>query len=269
MDEKIEFFRSLDSVIIPHDWTYFHHSTSYMPTHIKERFDAGKYARCWTTVPTEDFTIRREMSFVDRDSRIKDALDYRKPMSELSVLYNLPDYAKPFCIRVIIPKITRVRDGSLPVSEDYKREHERIYSGYGDWRHAKLTDKEKIIIIGRSTTDEVSGKSVDILYGIRECDVDLYYNSLVDALINGFVEETEPNFSQGKYGDFYPGTYGIPKINDLSRFKGEPSEFELELLEDYKEELEGKDGTLSHIPDGLKYRRMYDNYQPRNNVPMI
>ena len=50
----------------------------------------------------------------------------------------------------------------------------REYRGLGDMRHPKLAGKEHIIMIGSSTVDEVSGKTIDILYGIREQDAIRY-----------------------------------------------------------------------------------------------
>ena len=37
----------------------------------------GKFMRNWTRLPQNEFTIRREMSFVTRDDRINEVLDYK------------------------------------------------------------------------------------------------------------------------------------------------------------------------------------------------
>lgn len=262
--EKIKFLRDLDSIIMPSLFTYFHHSTSYIPQELKKKAVNGKYMRNWTSIPTEEFTITKKMSFVERDDRIKETLDYRKPLSSTSIMYTLVDYSKPFCIRVIMPKLDSVMKDKLPLSDEYKREYSQLYYGYGDGRHPKLKEGERIIIIGNSITDEVSGKFVDIFYGIRECDLDMYYNAVIETLRTGYTEDSTVNLSTldrfGRSTNFYPQSYSIPKDSNPNRYIGTPSEFEEELYEDYKDALEGNDDSLPAIEDSYYYSKLYNNY---------
>lgn len=270
MKEKIEFLRKMNLIIVPFDFTYFHHSTSYISPKIKERMTHGKYMRNWTSLPLNEFVIKGEMSFVERDDRIKETFDYRKPLSEANIIYNLPDYSKPFCIRVIIPKIDSARKDILPISAEYKKEFEKIYRGYGDGRHPKLKGGEKIILIGTSMTDEVSGKIVDIFYGVRECDIELYYNCVMETIKNGYSIDANVNLlsfdKYGRYTNFYPQSYSIEKSSNMNRYIGSPSEFEMELFEDYKDDLNNNDSELPRINNHYKYYKLYNNYGIGTNV---
>ena len=265
MNTKIENLRKMNQIIIPNTFTYLHHSTSYIPEYLKKRMLYGQYVRTWTSLPHDEFVINREMSFVERDDRIKDTLAFRKPLKDTRILYTLYDYSKPFCIRVIIPNHYAVRGGLLPVDENYKREIEKIYSGYGDGRHAKLKHGEKILLFGSTRTDEISGKSIDIFYGVRECDLTIYYYSVLNTIKKGFVINPEPNISNNRFGNFFPYNYSIDKSDD-SRYSGDVSEFELELLDDYKDELEGKDGELPRIDNPYKYHKLYENYSINKKI---
>lgn len=267
MEEKIEFLRKIDSIIIPLNFTYFHHSTSYIPTRIKEKLIQGKYIRSWTTLPQNEFVIKSEMSFVERDARIKEVFDYKRPLSEASIMYALPDYSKPFCIRVIIPKLSTVMRNLLPVSEEYKKEFQKLYYGYGDGRHPKLKNGERIILIGSSIVDEISGKMVDIFYGVRECDIDLYFNSVVETIKSGYRHDSNVDLSTfdqfGRNTNFFPQSYSIAKSSNEKRYSGSPSEFELELLEDYQENLKEDHSELPPIDNKHKYYELYNHYQER------
>ena len=271
MLEKIDFLRNMENIIIPYSFTYLNHSTSYIPEELKQRAERGKYMHNWSTLPVDNFTVEKEMSFVERDQRIKDALEYNKPLSDVSIIYQLKDYSKPFMIRVIIPKLDYVRSGALGVSEEYKSELMDIYRGYGDMRHPKLASGEKIYIFGNSSTDEVSGKVVDIFYGIREKDVDLYLASVLQTQYNGYTTDLTVNLSTfdefGRNKEFYPESYALPKEYLVRRYAGKPSEFELELYNDYKDVLD-KEGELPalSVHDAIKYIDLYEKYKNKKVV---
>lgn len=269
MQEKIEFLRNLNEIIIPYNFTYFHHSTSYISEELKNRTMNGKFMRNWTRLPQNEFTIRKEMSFVTRDNRINEVLDYKKPLSSTSITYTLPDYSKPFCIRVIMPKIEAVMENKINTTNQYKEELQKIYRGYGDGRHPKLKGGEKIILIGSSTKDEVSGKAVDIFYGVRECDIDIYLKSVIETMKSGYIDNSEVNMQTfdeyGKNIEFYPQNYSIEKSKNENRYIGSPSEFEQELYEDYREELESNNSMLPRIFDHHKYYKLYNNYKNNKN----
>ena len=270
MQDRLEMLRNIDSIIIPSEFTYFHHSTTYIPLDIKNKLTNGKYMRNWSTLPTEEFTVKREMSFVERDNRIRSTLEYRQPLSDTRLTYNLPDFSKPFCIRVVMPKIEKIRKKEIITTDEYRKEMELIYRGYGDGRHPKLRNGEKIYIIGTTTTDEVSGKTIDIFYGVRECDIDLYFECVVKAITEGYTTETNANLDTldewGRPINYYPTNYAIRKANNMERYTGEHSLFEQELLEDYKDDLDITSDVIEPIKDHHKYYTLYENYEGKKVI---
>ena len=269
MKEKIDHLRSIGYVMIPEGFTYFDHHTTYMPQEIKDRFVSGKYTRNWNTLPTDEFTVRGEMSFTERDQRIGGTLEYRKPLSETDITYQLPDYSKPFCIRVIIPQIESIRSGKFQAGEDYRKTMEKIYGGYGDGRHQKLANGEKIIIIGNSMEDEISGKKIDVFYGVRERDLDFYFDKSAEAWTTGYSMDCQPNISQGRFSKFYSGSYVIPKSMNMERYQGSPSEFEAELYDDYKDYIP-ESGPIEKIPipEHYHFYKLYNNYANKGSMGM-
>jgi hypothetical protein len=165
-----------------------------------------------------------------------------------------------------MPKLNALRENAFPVSEEYKKQTIRRHMGLGDQRHAKLGHGEKIIIIGNLMEDEISGKKIDVFYGIRECDLDMYLNDVVRTINEGYSLDTRPNLSNGKYSDFYTKNYAIPKSMNMERYYGNPSEFESELREDYKYyfEQEGPLLELSYEEHSF-YHHLYDNYADRES----
>lgn len=274
MQEKINFLRNLDGIIIPYDFTYLHHSTSYIPKDLKNRTVNKGNIKNWTILPYNEFVIRKEMSFVTRDNRIEEVITQKKPLTTANIIYNLPDYSKPFCIRIIIPKINAVIENKISVSNEYKKELQKIYNGYGENRYPKLKGGEKIILIGSSTKDEISGKTIDIFYAIREFDIDLYIKSIAETIKSGYIENSEVNLQifdkYGKNIDFYPYSYSIEKNKTEERYIGVPSEFEQELYNDYKDEIE-KSQVLPRIFNHHKYYKLYNNYcicKNKNNIKL-
>ena len=149
--------------------------------------------------------------------------------------------------------------------EEYKTDFFQLSLGYGDGRHPKLKYGEKIIIIGNSLTDEVSGKQVDIFYGVREQDIDLYYNEVIKTIKEGYVNDSSIDTSKIDIYDtdtYYTQNYAIPKEDVFNRYNGSPTEFEEELYEDYKDILENNSGQLPKIDirTAIGYIRMYENY---------
>ena len=53
----LEYLRKLDRIIIPEEFTYFVHNTQFGK-------NEKKTDRMWEKIPTDSFTINKEMSFV-------------------------------------------------------------------------------------------------------------------------------------------------------------------------------------------------------------
>lgn len=273
MNERIEkiinYLREINFIIIPFEFTYLNHCTSFIPMDIKERMKNGKYIRNWTKLPVNEFVIKRSMSFSERDDMISETLSYRHPLSDMDITYQLPDYSKPFIIRVILPKRELMRQGKFEVNEDYQKDIERIYIG-GDYRHPKIFNNEKIYIIGYGLKDEISKKKIDIFYGVREKDLELYYKYVLKTINTGYKVDPDVQLSThdelDRFANFYPFSYIITKSADRSRYVDDgngKSAFERELLDDYKDDL-CDEGELLTLKDHYKYYCLYNDYGSNN-----
>ena len=192
IEDAISFLRGLDKIYIPNDYTYFHHNTYYQTEYDKEN---TTYSRAWVSIPVEDFYVSNSLSCVEMNDRISEALHYGG-REKASIAYAHPKECKTFAIRIIMPK-NRLSDDQysmMGLSPEEIQMLKREYAGLGDMRHPKLANKEHIIIIGSTTKDEVSGKDLDIVYGVREQDI-IYYanevarqNNIALALDNDYLD---------------------------------------------------------------------------------
>lgn len=171
--EALAYLQSIDRIVFPQEFTYFNHCACYTPKHLKPE---GK-TKAWSELPIPGFTIKGEMSFKERDDRIREALDYGS-VTNASISYGIAEGSIPFIIRVVIPKL---RSG-LDLSPEYQKKLQFEYRGLGDGRHPKLRGGEKIYTFASTKQDEVSGKAVDIFYGVREQDLILYANTVYAEL---------------------------------------------------------------------------------------
>lgn len=164
----LEYLRKLDRIIIPEEFTYFVHNTQFGK-------NEKKSDRMWEKIPTDSFTINKEMSFVERDARVREAFDYGGVKSA-STFYRVNPRGKNFQIRILIPKqhLSKEKQAELGITPEEQELLDKEYRGLGDNRHPKLKNGEKIYIFASSTVDEISGKKIDILYGIREQDIERY-----------------------------------------------------------------------------------------------
>lgn len=256
----LEALRKLDKVVIPESFTYWVHNTAYG---IKK----SKYERLWDEIPTEDFTVQREMSFVTRDDRVQEALSFGG-LHKASNSYGIHNGAKNFQIRVLMPKrnLSAQQIDDLQMSPEELSLLAREYNGLGDYRHPKLQGKEHIFIFASHQTDEISGATIDILYGIREQDIERYTRAAYQALrlpttdyfqMTSRTKNFRRNF-QSNDGDGYEAAgkdyaqaiskaYCLDRAPNLCRYQKRiingltgkpdivlPSEFEKEFLETIK-----------------------------------
>lgn len=181
----LTYLRNLDTIVIPEEFTYWVHNTLYGRN--EKRFD-----KMWEALPTNFFTVRREMSFVERDDRVRAAFDYGG-VEKAANSYAVNKRGKNFQIRVLMPKmnLTPKQMQDLGITEEEKRVNNLEYRGLGDNRHPKLKKDEKIYIFASSEIDEISGQKIDILYGIREQDLERYaklvHKSLEQQSLSSFT----------------------------------------------------------------------------------
>lgn len=257
--EAIEYLKSLDSIVVPSQFTYFNHCTCYQNSKIQTEM---KSRGTWTGLPLNNVVLTQEMSFVERNRRIIEALEYGS-VERANISYHSTPLSKNFILRVIMPKqnLSLQDKENLGITEEYQEKLRSEYRGFGDGRHPKLGKGEKILIFACSTVDEISKKNIDIFYGVREQDVIMYANKVANELQkqNEFPECILPTATQSPGNSYYlfdrnldnfdKDTYSIKKSKDFSRYKErwilgtsgpiqiKDSEFEVEYQEEIKREL--------------------------------
>lgn len=181
--EDLKFLRGLDRIIIPKEFTYWCHSTMYKPL---EDCHTQSDKRCWNQIPTSNFTIKKEMSFVGRVQRVNDALDYG---SLPTITYANTVASLPFQIRVLQPKHEYVE--SLYKDVTVQRQHYFAERGLGDGRHPKLPGNTKLYVFSFAQKDDVSDQSIDIVYCVDKKDI-----SLIAGLVKNTIREGNVSYNR-------------------------------------------------------------------------
>lgn len=161
--DDLAYLRNLDNIVIPKEYTYWCHSTMYKP---KEDCVSVSDNRCWNELPTDNFVIKKEMSFVGRTQRVNQALDYG---NDPSLSYANTKDSLPFQIRVLQPKHQYVTS----LYEDQKDQSRHFFCerGLGDGRHPKLPGNTEVFVFAFSRKDDVSDGKIDIVYAITKEDI--------------------------------------------------------------------------------------------------
>lgn len=174
----LEYLRKLNKIVIPKEFTYFVHNTLYGK-------NEKPYDKMWEELPTDSFTVNRDMSFVERDDRVKEAFDYGG-VTKAANSYSVNSRGKNFQIRLLMPKrfLSKEQLDELDITPEEQKLLRMEYNGLGDQRHPKIKRNEKKYIFASSQKDEISGENIDILYGIREQDIERYAKLVHKALKN-------------------------------------------------------------------------------------
>ena len=211
-ERNLQILRDMPEIFIPSDFTYWCHNTMYKP----EKDWAGPSdRRNWTEIPTDEITIKGEMSFVTKVQRIQSAVDFG---SKPSTRYANTENSLPFQIRVIHPKrncLKKMKDDGLITEDDFKKKI-RQCDGLGDYRHPKLPSKTKIYIIGSTTKDEISGEKIDIVYGVPEEDIELLTKQVLKDYTTNCKEDANYSIEDNYVSEAYRPTV-IAKNEDRSR----------------------------------------------------
>ena len=225
--EALQYLQSIDQIIMPPQFTYFNHCTSFQAEALQKN---KLFQKSWTQIPIDGFVIKKEMSFTERNQRIDEALGYGGK-EKAGIQYAMPNGAKAFIIRVIMPKknLSPEDKEKIGIDEVYNRTLQQEYMGLGDGRHPKLRHGEHILMFASSTIDEVSGQKIDILYGVREQDVIRYATAVKEALSiqNSYEECVIPTPERVPGAAYYEWdrdykfnreTYSISRNKDFNRY---------------------------------------------------
>ncbi len=225
MKSNLEYLRNLDEILLPQNFTYLHMNTYFQSERAKERYDEvhDEKSEAFTSIPTDTYNFNVITPFISREERVKEA---RKNPDSLIV--NYPGSSKPFDIRVILPKknLDTISKTNLNISDVDSKKLDLIYDGFGDQTRPKLF-ATNVVFIGSTLSDELTGDNIDILYAVREEDVDRY---LGDIERSDKIEKNESLGSNLKFNRFL--TYNP---NDSNFIKG--SLFEREY---YRDNYEGE-----------------------------
>lgn len=269
----LEYLRLLDKVVIPEEFTYFVHNT--LQGKNKESYD-----RMWEEMPTDSFTVKREMSFVERDSRVREALDYGGVIRAANS-YRVSPNGRAFQIRVLMPKqrLTKEQEEELKITPEEKKLLDMEYRGLGDNRHPKLKNGEKVYIFASSKQDEISGQNIDILYGIREQDIERYARAVHKTLkredLNRYtMPDRTASFKFGgdrgvaeeEYLNSVKNAYILDKepISAVKPVQKVPT-FEEKFAENYGDSFEASETLQIQDESLLRKLRMEQGVDPRMN----
>ena len=181
-NDSLQYLRALNTIVIPEEYTYWVHNTTYGK-------NENPQDKMFEEIPIDHFVVRGRMSFVERNARAIEAVEYGG-FNRAAIAYMPNPRGKKIQIRVIMPKQfpTKAQKEKLGLSAKENADLRAEYNGLGDARHPKLKNGEKILIFATSQIDEISRKSIDIFYGVREQDLERYVESVRDLMINTQVK---------------------------------------------------------------------------------
>ena len=260
VEEAKKYLENLQSVVFPQEYTYFIHCTTFSS---KENAEKNNNNRSWTELPTKNFVVSKEMSFVERKDRVREALDYGGLDRARNIYTSMPD-SKPFQIRVVIPRANLSEEEKTKLgfsNQDYRKFVFDNHLGKNG-RHPKLWNGEKIEIFATSTYDEVTKTQQDIFYGVREQDIIKYAEMVSRELEKGVtIQEDKIPQTRDAYDDWKTRPFSLQKAPNNYRYfrkyipdeKGsyqayQYSEFEKEYYDDIKKSVSSPKAKPSTSP---------------------
>ena len=178
-EDALKYLRKCSFIIMPSLYTYWCHSSLYSPY--------GKSnGKLWSFLPTDVVEVKKELSMLSRTQRFKYTVEHQD-LKHAPTYYKVDNNQSPmkyFQLKVVMPKnnLTTDEKKSLGKDDQYFLDYARAYSGLGDGRHPKLPNKTKIYLFGYMKKDEMSGKPIDTVWGVREEDLIDYANAVLNEL---------------------------------------------------------------------------------------
>ena len=225
--KNLQFLRDMPDIFIPSEFTYWCHSTMYKP---EKDWCSIRDKRNWTEIPTESFSINKDMSFVTKVQRLQTAVDFNKTPD---ITYANTENSLPFQIRIVQPRrisLKKLKEDGF-ISEDEFKKKMWNNNGLGDYRHPKLPKGTKIYIFGSTEKDEISGQKIDIVYGIAEEDIDIFVAKMLREYSSSCQEDANYCVVDGRVEEQNKPTI-ILKSENRSRLKDlsetEKAEYKIE-----------------------------------------
>lgn len=279
VEEAKKYLESLDSIIIPKEYTYFVNASTFCFPEL-DKLNAKKN---WTILPTSSFKVKREMSFWTREDLTTDLLKGNLKAGQRISYGELPKSTKPFQIRVIFPNKFLTEEEVKRIDLTKQEYDEITFKNYqfGRGRHPKIFDGEIIEIFSTSLYDEITGVKEDIFYGIRNQDLIKYAEIVSEELQKNqnIPMGKNPATLEGINHEWKHQTFALQKNQNNCRFlkkyfvdglKGQYSEFEVEYIQELRKnniDLEtvfgnSHDNTISNIEQllGIKIMPTYEEF---------
>jgi len=171
--EALEYLMQCRKIIVPSKFTYWCHSSQLQSN--PNATQNPKLSKLWSELPTNGFTVRNEMSFLSRKDRLEYARRYQS-LSSVPTSYTEVAGQEGFQIKVMMPRMNLTKEDfqSLGKDNEYQKNLSYQYRGLGDGRHPKLPNKSEVHMFGFMDHDEMSGKPIKTMIGVRGEDLIAY-----------------------------------------------------------------------------------------------
>lgn len=201
-EEALAYLRKCGKVFIPSKFTYWCHSGQ-----VKTNSDLTanpKFDKLWSEIPSDSFIVRGELSLLSKRQRLQ-YVGQHQSFEAAPTSYATVEGQEGFQIKVVVPKtqLSKQEFAELGKDEAYKRKLAFEDRGLGDGRHPKLSGKTKVLMFGFMNQDEMSGKQIKTVVGVREEDL-IAYASEVQSEIR----------EKAKFGIIENSEYAMPKSRE-------------------------------------------------------
>ena len=163
--EALQYLKQCKKIIIPSKFTYLCHSGQLQTDDSFE--NNAKYKKLWEAIPSEEFVVKGEMSFLSQRDRLQYVAEQRT-FDAAPTDYAGVEGQENFLIKVAFPKQNLTKDEYADLGKDDSeiKKLGYIHRGLGDGRHPKLPGKTKVHVFGFMNHDEMSGKEIKTIIGV-------------------------------------------------------------------------------------------------------
>lgn len=198
--ESLDYLKNQDCVIIPENYTYWVHNTSFNLPEYKSKYD-----KSWEAIPTKEFTVGKDMKCEAAYDIIMDMVHHKrqKPTSR----FIIPARAMPFRIIIVQPRHSHLKD--ICSKDDLKLRYAEE-DGLGEFRQPKVVEGTKFVVFACKNRDTKENEP-DTIYAVREQDLDDYVSELKRIQEKGLkIDKTKERY--GFQIDFERGTVKEPNM---------------------------------------------------------
>lgn len=202
-EDALAYLRQCGKIILPSKFSYFCHSSQVQTDSSYE--NKAKFSKLWKELPTDEFVTNSNMSFLSQHNRLQYVAE-QNSFEATPISYSRVEGQEGFQIKVMMPKENLTKDEyrDLDITDDDFAKIRFAYRGLGDGRHPKLAKNTQIYIFGYMNYDEMSGKEIKTVFGVREEDLIAYANEVQKEIAqmagSGMVENSEYEMPDNNVG---------------------------------------------------------------------